>query len=180
MRLEAVIRNLLIRLLIISLCSSGALKGQSVPGQRARSSVELGDRFGRLKSWVGRYPTDNEDPSKHFWNLPEVKLPLIRMLGRKDFDRLSGRSVHSVEGPVSMHDNYLFASNCQYHCCSCRSSLLVIDLRDGTMYAIFRNLVGANSRELVRWVSRKGSNTPLPKGLCKFDEVGVPEWGCRK
>jgi hypothetical protein len=102
------------------------------------------------------------------------------MLSRRDFNRLSGRSVHSVESAVDVLDDYLFAGNCQYHCCPCRSNLLIFNLRDGEMHAIFRDQVGGSSRERVRWVSSKGWNVQLPKELCKYVEMGVPEEGCSK
>ena len=125
-------------------------------GEQGESVVESPGKFARLSSYAGKYPSDEQDPTRHFWNLPEIKQPLLKMLGRKDFRRLSGRSVHSVEGAVKLHENYLFAGNCQYHCCPCRSNLLIVDLRDGRMYAVFRDQVGLSSRERVRWTSAKG------------------------
>ena len=164
---------------IISLCSSAVIKTQSADEQR-QSIIESPGKFARLSSYAGKYPSDEQDPTRHFWNLPEIKQPLLKMLGRKDFRRLSGRSVHSVEGAVKLHENYLFAGNCQYHCCPCRSNLLIVDLRDGRMYAVFRDQVGRARRERVRWISAEGRNAPLPQELCKFAEMGVPEEGCGK
>jgi len=165
--------------LIISLYSSATMETRSV-GEQGEPVFESQGKFARLKSYAGKYPSDEQDPTRHFWNLPELKQPLLKMLGRRDFDRLSGRSVHSVEGAVTLHDDYLFASNCQYHCCPCRNNLLIVDLRDGRMYAVFRDQVGRSSRERVRWTSAKGRNAPLPQELCKLVEMGVPEEGCRK
>ena len=164
---------LVIVMLTLSLSSGVAIRGQSA-GEQSQ------DKFARLRAWAGKYPSDEQDPSKHFWNLPEIKHPLLKMLGRRGLNRLSGRSVHSVESAVDVRDDYLFAGNCQYHCCPCRSNLLIVNLRDGEMYAIFRDQVGGGSRERVRWVSSKGRNAPLPKELCKYIEMGAPEEGCGK
>jgi hypothetical protein len=165
--------------LLISLCGSAPVRSFSdvEPGQ---SGIESQGTFARLRSYVGKYPSDEQDPTNHFWNLPEIKQPLLKMLGHRDFNRLSGRSVHSVERAVKLHDNYLFAGNCQYHCCPCRNNLLIVDLRDDKMYAIFRDQVGRSRTEHVRWISAEGRNAMLPRELCKFIEMGVPEEGCGK
>ena len=165
--------------LLINLCGSAPVRSFSAnePGQ---SGIESQGGFSRLRSYVGKYPSDEQDPTKHFWDLPEIKQPLLKMLGHGDFSRLSGRSVHSVEGAVELRDNYLFAGNCQYHCCPCQSNLLIVDLRDGRMYAIFRDQVGRSRTEHVMWIRAKGRNTALPQELCKLIEMGVPEEGCGK
>jgi len=165
--------------LLINLCGSAPVRSFSAnePGQ---SGIESQGTFARLRSYAGKYPSDQQDPTGHFWNLPEIKQPLLKMLGLKDFRRLSGRTVHSVEGAVKLRENYLFAGNCQYLCCPCRSNLLIVDLRDGRMYAVFRDQVGRARRERVRWTSAGGRNAPLPQELCKFAEMGVPEEGCGK
>lgn len=162
-------------LLIAALSYSFALAvithGQ-VPSSTPRSKLM------HLEVWDGKCPNSDSDPSKGFFSLSEIRQPLLKFLNRRDFNRLVGKSGHVGAHAIKVRDGYLFVDNCEYHCCSCRSSLLVIDLHNGSMYAFFVD-VRDGTQESVRWFSSQGKKSPFPKELCRFVEMGVPSVGCK-
>ena len=133
-----------------------------------------------LKSWDGKYPDGDTETAQSFYELPEIKAPLLRFLSKKDFMRLSGKSEPTGAHAIRIHDNFLFADNCKYQCCECRTNLLVVNLENGAMYAFFIDLNSTGSRENVRFVSFEGKKATLPKELCKYQDDGIPDLGCDK
>jgi hypothetical protein len=114
-----------------------------------------------LKKWVGKCPTYNEagyPSSKSFFNLPEIAVPLKKLLSKEDFYYLT--KGHTKESPIKLFENYL-----QVYLCGTRGSypcdnntILVVNLNDGSLHVV-RDLFS----DTPRYYSTKGHFTELPK-----------------
>lgn len=117
--------------------------------------------YAHLKKWVGKYPTYNDagyPSSKTFFNLPEIDVPLKKLLSKEDFYYL--KKGHTKEHPIRLFENFL-----QVYLCGTRGSyfcnndtLLVINLNDGAI-----NIVRDMYSKIPRYYSTKGHFSDLPE-----------------
>jgi hypothetical protein len=123
------------------------------------SSAMAQEKYAHLKSWEGKYPTYNKSPRK-FFTLPEVRVPLKRLLSRRVFFLLT--KGHTKEGPIKITGNYLKVVVCgspeSYGCDNI--TMLVIDLHDGSIYVAF----DIHSPE-PRYFATKGKFSDLPQDI---------------
>ena len=126
----------------------------------AGSNALAQGKYDHLKSWNDEYPTYNKSGRK-FFNLPEVREPLRKLLPRRIFFLLTRG--HTKEGPIRIVGNYLTALVCgspeSYGCDN--QTMLVIDLDDGSMYVAF----DFNSRDRRRYFATKGKFEDLPSDV---------------
>ena len=124
-------------------------------------------KYAHLRSWEGQYPTYNRLRRK-FFNLPEVRLPLKRLLPRRVYYLLT--KGHTREGPIKVIANYLKVKVCgspESYVCD-NDTILVIDLSDGSMYVAF-DVFGSEPK----YFSTKGKFTDLPRNVQNpFDTGG--------
>src|SRR5438270_4660887 len=123
----------------------------------AGTNVLAQGKYDRLKTWNGEYPTYNKSGRK-FFNLPEVRQPLRRLLPRRIYFLLTRG--HTKEGPIKVVRNYLRALVCgspeSYGCDN--ATMLVINLDDGSMYVAF----DFYSPDRRRYFATKGKFEDLP------------------
>jgi hypothetical protein len=125
-----------------------------------------------LGSWAGKYPTDETHrPPHHFFQLPGIRRPLLKLLSRRDFNRLTGD--YKVESPIELVDGYLVATMCLPHLCDTEHALFAANLHDGSMYVGFyqleipdySSLEVDHSKGETRWFSTRGDWKNLPRAV---------------
>ena len=137
-------RENLIALALLLFCFSGVAVAQ--------------DKLGHLRSWAGKYPTYQKGRlTTNFFNLPEIKRPLLRLLSRRDFNLLTRE--YSIESPIEQIGNYLAVKVCRPHACDSDNAGFAINLRDGTIY------VKMQAGENTRWFASRGMYTNLPQSV---------------
>jgi hypothetical protein len=123
-------------------------------------------RFSHLKKWKGQHaiPSFNRGlrnkPKVNFFELPEIRPTLKKLLSPTDFEYL--RKTHTKEVPFQLIDGYLKlivcgtpkGIGCDNH------SVFLINLTDGAMYAAFDMFAA-----IPRYYGTKGKFTDLPKNL---------------
>jgi hypothetical protein len=136
-----------IALALLLLCLSGTAVAQ--------------DKFGHLKSWVGKYPTDRKGRvTKQFFGLPEIRTPLLRLLSREDFNLLTRE--YAVQAPIKEIGDYLAVKVCKPHDCGDEQAGYAINLKTGVIF------VRMQAEENVRWFASKGSEKDLPTEVRNF------------
>lgn len=132
-------RNRLIALTILIFSLSGVSSAQSLE---------------RLRSWVGKYPTDKHGRvTRRFFGQPQVQQPLMKLLSRKDYNLLT--NAYAVETPIKEIGDYLAVKVCRPHNCDDEQAGFAINLRTGLIYVRMKN--GTE----VRWFGSKGDYTDL-------------------
>ena len=122
------------------------------------NGAEAQSKFAHLKTWVGKYPTDSESkPVRRFFDLPEVRGPLQKLLDKQDLQRLTKE--YEVETPIELIDNYLFIHVCKPHNCDGENATLAINIDDGAIH------VGMWDGKDKKWQSSSGSYKDLPKKI---------------
>ena len=130
------------------------------------------DKLDSLRSWIGKYPTDETHrPPRHFFQFPEIRRPLLKLLSRRDFNRLTGN--YKVESPIELVDGYLVATMCLPHVCDAEHALFAANLHDGSMYVGFYRLdiseynsvVVDDSKGEITWFSTRGDWKNLPRAV---------------
>lgn len=140
-------RKRLIALVLLLCCLSSAGAAQS--------------GLDHLKSWAGKYPTQRRGKvTTSFFAAPEIRRPLLRLLSRKDFNRLTRE--YKVEVPVKLMGNYLATKVCRPHACDTDNAGFVIDLNDGSIYV---KMYGGGA---TRWFSSRGKYTDLPGNVLDY------------
>jgi hypothetical protein len=121
------------------------------------SSVSVAqNKLGYLRSWAGKYPTDKKGTvTTRFFNLPEIRTPLLRLLSRTDFNLLTKE--YQVETPVKQIGDYLTVKVCRPHNCDEEPGAFAINLRTGRIYVRMKN------GQKVRWFASKGDHKDLPQ-----------------
>lgn len=147
-----------------SACSSSApLPAAPTPSlaqTRSAQQQRQPSNLQHLKNWVGEYPIDKQSkPPKNFLNLPEIRKPLIDIIGDKYFERLQNN--YYLTTPIELIDNHLvldFPPNNHLNRESDRI-IIVIGLSDGAMH------VALQGKADMRWLPDR--NVP-PAILQKF------------
>ncbi|HEX8846098.1 MAG TPA: hypothetical protein VF791_15715 [Pyrinomonadaceae bacterium] len=135
-------RKNLIAFALILFCFSGAVVAQK--------------GLGRLKSWAGKYPTDRKGKvTRKFFNLPEIRQPLSKLLKRGDYNLLTRE--YTVESPIKLIGDYLAIKVCRPHDCDTEQGAYAINLTTGFIY------VRMKAGDEVRWFGSKGEYTDLPQ-----------------
>ena len=112
-----------------------------------------------LKSWIGKYPTDQEaKPVRKFFNVPEIQGQLKRLLTKKDFSHLTQEL--EVQSPIELVRRFLVIKVCRAHWCPADNAMLVINLEDGVCYVGFYQ--NYENKSVTRWFSSKEEYTELP------------------
>lgn len=120
------------------------------------NSTEAQSKFAHLKTWVGKYPTDQDKkPVRKFFDLPEVRGQLQKLLDKQDLQRLTKE--YAVETPIELNDNYLVIHVCKPHDCDGENATLAINIDTGAIH------VGIWDGKDKRWKSSSGSYKDLPK-----------------
>lgn len=137
-------RKTLIALTLILCCCGGVVVAQK--------------RLGHLKSWEGKYPTDKKGKvTRRFFNLPEIRQPLLGLLKRSDFNLLTRE--YAVESPIKQIGDYLATRVCRPHDCDAESAGFAINLTTGFVY------VRMKAGDEVRWFGSRGDYTTLPQDV---------------
>lgn len=137
-------KNLLALAALLLLCSSSTAIAQN--------------SLGSLRSWAGKYPSETK--GKSFFDLPQIRTPLLRLLKRPDFNLLTKQ--YSVEAPIKEMGDYLGAKVCKPHDCGDKQAGFVINLNTGDVF------VRMQAGENVRWFASKGKETDLPQEVREF------------
>ncbi len=117
--------------------------------------------LGSLRVWAGRYPTHKTGRvTKRFFQLPEIRRPLIALLSRSDFNLLT--SEYSVETPIKQIGNFLAVKVCRPHACDTDNAGFAINLSNGAVY------VKIYEEHETRWFASKGNHTDLPQSVLDF------------
>jgi len=122
------------------------------------SAAVAQNSLGSLRSWAGKYPSETK--GKSFFDLPQIRTPLLRLLKRPDFNLLTKQ--YSVEAPIKEMGDYLGAKVCKPHDCGDKQAGFVINLNTGDIF------VRMQAGEKVRWFASKGKATDLPKEVREF------------
>ncbi|HEX8709930.1 MAG TPA: hypothetical protein VF723_16945 [Pyrinomonadaceae bacterium] len=119
------------------------------------------NRLNHLRSWAGRYPTHRTGRlTRNFFQLPEIRQPLLKLLSRVDFNLLT--RAYQVETPVKRLGDYLAVKVCRPHLCDTDNAGFAINLRDGSIYV---RMSGTNE---PRWFNSGGQYTALPQRVLDF------------
>jgi hypothetical protein len=122
------------------------------------SAVVAQSNLDHLKSWADKYPTEKKGRvTRRFFDLPEVRTPLLRLLSRPDFNLLTKE--YAVESPIKLIGDYLVAKVCMPHNCGEEQAGFAINLRTGVIYARMQDA------EQERWFASKGSDKDLPQAV---------------
>jgi hypothetical protein len=127
------------------------------------SAVVAQSNLNHLKSWADKYPTEKKGKvTRRFFDVPEVRTPLLRLLSRPDFNLLTKE--YSVESPIKQIGDYLVAKVCMPHNCGEEQAGFAINLRTGVIYARMQDA------EKERWFASKGNDKDLPQAV--RDQMG--------
>jgi hypothetical protein len=114
-----------------------------------------------LQSWAGKYPTHRTGRiTRRFFQLPEIRRPLLSLLSRKDFNLLT--SEYGVETPIKQLGNFLAVKVCRPHACDTDQAGFAINLRTGFVY------VRMQEGQTTRWFSTRDTYKELPPNVQEF------------
>jgi hypothetical protein len=140
-------RNNLIAAMLLLLCFSGLTTAQS--------------GLAHLQSWAGKYPTHRTGRVvRRFFQLPDIRKPLARLLSRKDLNLLT--SAYGVETPIKQIGNFLAVKVCRPHACDQDQAGFAINLRTGFIY------VRMQEGQTTRWFSSRDNYKELPQSVQEF------------
>jgi hypothetical protein len=144
-------KNLMaIALLIFCLGGSGVIADVSAQG-----------RLNHLRSWAGRYPTHKVGRvTRKFFQLPEVRRPLLALLKPADFNLLTREYV--LETPIKQIGDFLAVKVCRQHDCGTDQAAFAINLRTGFAY------VRMQEGPTVRWFSTRDTYKELPQNVQEY------------
>lgn len=128
-------------------------------------------KFDWLKKWVGKYPIDfdghpNPDthpPSKNFFELPQIRQPLMKILKKEDFDKLT-KDDWLIQ-PIELIADYLIIERCRPHFCPNEQVVLAVNLQSGSIHVGFWKEYGEIGSGKRQWFSTQGRHTDLPKEI---------------
>jgi hypothetical protein len=114
-----------------------------------------------LRSWTGKYPTQRQGKvTTRFFQLPQIRQPLSRLLSRKDFNLLTRQ--YEVETPIKEIGDFLVVKVCRAHNCSEEQAGFAINLISGTIY------VRMYANDETRWFGSKGQYTDAPQEVREY------------
>ncbi|HEX8649835.1 MAG TPA: hypothetical protein VF708_03270 [Pyrinomonadaceae bacterium] len=120
-------------------------------------SVHAQDKLGHLRSWAGKYPTyKGSRPRRQFLKLPEIHGRLLKLVSPKDYRFIM--DVCGKEVPIEQMGDYLIVRKCHRNYCLRGTALIIVNLKDGSMYIALRD---ENDSE-ARWLSSGGDYRALP------------------
>lgn len=101
---QTALRTFLATIIGVALLAfAGAPLAQQTSAARQGAYRDLG----RLKAWAGKLPRNPKSRKfRDFFALPEIKRPLQKMLGAKDFNTLVNEDFRNPE-PIELIGNYL-------------------------------------------------------------------------
>jgi hypothetical protein len=141
-------RKNLIALALLLICFSGINAGAQ-------------GNLGSLRSWAGRYPTHKTGRvTRKFFQLPEVRRPLVALLSRADFNLLTRE--YGVETPIKQIGDFLAVKVCRQHACDTDQAAFAINLTNGFVYV--RMQEGATTR----WFSTRDTYKELPQSVQEY------------
>lgn len=124
------------------------------------SSAVAQVKLNHLKSWANEYPIDNASkPRRNFFQLREIRDPLLKLLGKQGFDRLMNS--FGLVQPIDLISGYLVMEGAaNLHVSPVEEhAVLAVRLSDGTMHVAF-------ARDgKVEWFSTRGKHTELPRDI---------------
>lgn len=121
-------------------------------------TVEAQKGLAHLQSWAGKYPTHRTGKvARRFFQLPEIRRPLLTLLSRKDFNLLTRE--YGVETPIKQIGNFLAVKVCRPHACDTDQAAFAINLRTGFVY------VRMQEGQTTRWFSSRDTYTELPQNV---------------
>ena len=119
------------------------------------------NRLEHLRSWAGKYPTYKRGRvTTRFFDLPEVRQPLMSLLSRTDFNLLTRE--YTLETPIKQIGDYLAVKVCRQHACGDETGGFAINLRTGFIYVRLQN------GQEVRSFGSKGDFSDLPQDVQNF------------
>lgn len=119
------------------------------------------NRLEHLRSWAGKYPTYKRGRvTTRFFDLPEVRQPLMSLLSRTDFNLLTRE--YTLETPIKQIGDYLAVKVCRQHACGDETGGFAINLRTGFIYVRLQN------GQEVRSFGSKGDYSDLPQEVQNF------------
>lgn len=119
------------------------------------------NRLEHLRSWAGKYPTYKRGRvTTRFFDLPEVRQPLMSLLSRTDFNLLTKE--YTLETPIKQIGDYLAVKVCRQHACGDETGGFAINLRTGFIYVRLQN------GQEVRSFGSKGDFSDLPQDVQNF------------
>jgi hypothetical protein len=128
----------------------------SLPGVMGAQS-----KLGHLRSWAGKYPTQKTGRvTRNFFQLPEIRRPLMALLSRKDFNLLTRE--YGVETPIKQLGDFLAVKVCRPHACDTDQAGFAVNLRTGFVY------VRMQEGQSTRWFSTRDTYTELPQNVQEF------------
>jgi hypothetical protein len=140
-------RKNVIALALLLLCFGGAVSAQG--------------GLSSLRSWAGRYPTHKTGRvTRKFFQLPEVRRPLVALLSLSDFNLLTRD--YAVETPIKQIGDFLAVKVCRQHACDTDQAAFAINLRTGFVYV--RMQEGATTR----WFSTRDTYKELPQSVQEY------------
>lgn len=114
-----------------------------------------------LQSWAGKYPTHRTGRvARNFFQLSEIRRPLLRLLSRKDFNLLT--KAYGVETPIKQLGNFLAVKVCRPHACDTDQAGFAINLRTGFVY------VRMQEGQTIRWFSTRDTYRELPQNVQEY------------
>jgi hypothetical protein len=117
--------------------------------------------LGSLQNWAGRYPTHRTGRvTRRFFQLPQIRRPLVALLGRADFNLLTREYV--VETPIKRIGDFLAVKVCRQHACNTDQAAFAINLRTGFVY------VRMQEGETTRWFSSRDTYKELPQDVQEY------------
>ena len=108
-----------------------------------------------LTNWVRAYP------DQRFFNAPEIKKPLKKMLTPDQWKRLT--ETYSVMSQIQLIQDNLVAECCMPHDCPGENAMLVIDLKRMRFYVGFYDY--HQQKTTIVWISSEGEFYDLPKAV---------------
>jgi hypothetical protein len=140
-------RKNLIAIALLLFCFGGVVRAQS--------------GLGHLQSWVGKYPTHKTGRiTRRFFQLPEIRRPLLAILNRNDFNLLTRE--YGLETPIKQIGNFLAVKVCRPHACDTDQAGFAINLRTGFVY------VRIQEGQTTRWFSTRDTYKELPQSVQEF------------
>jgi len=119
-----------------------------VPAQTQRQS---------MARWIGKYP------DAKFFNQPQIKGPLRRILTRDDYESITD---YNLMIPIKRVGDYLVAyTSIKYSLETVDSLTLAYGLKDSAVYVVFQK------GDKIRKFSTKNNEFNLPDGL--LEELGL-------
>jgi len=107
-----------------------------------------------LTNWVRAYP------DKRFFDAPQIKKPLKKMLTPEQWKRLT--ETYSTMSQIQLIQGHLVAECCLPHDCPAEHAMLVIDLKRNRFHVGF--YCGYyQQKTTIEWISSEGEFYDLPK-----------------